>query len=219
MLKIVKLDWSAMKCYRKNFLIIPVALLAVGGLSSIYLVPMGVVFLFSFSINTFAIEEKGDLNSLYLTLPIERSRMVTGRYLLSLILFLAGILLGFALMPLANRYGLSRWYPDWRWALALGSFGFLIHALMSLAMYPVLFRLGYQKGKIWGYYIPAILVVFAYVAVMEYDVVTGGLFITKMLTYASGHILSVSGGTFVLGAAIWAASWGLSVRLYSRREF
>lgn len=219
MLRILKLDWSAMKCYRIKFLLIPMVLLAIGGISSIYLVPLGVVLLFSFSVNLFAVEEKGDLNRLYLTLPLERSRMVTGRYLLSLLLFLTGALLGFALMPLANLFALSKWYPDWKWALALGSFGFLINALMSLSMYPVLFKLGYHKGKIWGYYVPFILISLIYLAIIEYDMVAGGTFITGLLLYASEHILSVSGGILLLGAMIWVVSWRLSVRIYARREF
>ena len=40
--------------------------LVTGGYSSIYLIPLGVFLLFSFSVNTFAAEEKGDLNRLYL---------------------------------------------------------------------------------------------------------------------------------------------------------
>ena len=217
--KVLKLDWSAMKCYRIRLLLLPVLLLIPGGLSTIYLVPMGVLFLFSFSINAFLVEEKGGLNRLYLTLPMKRSRMVAGRYLLSFLLFLAGIIIGFALMPLANLFALSRWYPDWKWALALACTGFLIYALMNLAMYPALFRLGYEKGKVWGYYIPSFVIALGYMGIAEYDVVTGGAFIRDMLIYASEHILSVSAEIFGLGAVILAASWGLSVRLYTRREF
>lgn len=218
MLNVLKLDWSAIKSYRIRLLLLPIGLFVPGVLSSISLVPMGVVLLFSFSINTFLVEEKGGLNRLYLTLPLKRSKMVTARYLLSLILFLAGALLGFALMPLANLFALSRWYPDWTWALALFSFGFLIYALMSLAMYPALFRFGYAKGKVWGYYVPSFLVLLAYFAIMEYDIAKGGTFILDLLIYASEHILSVSEVILSLGAVILAVSWRLSVRLYSRRD-
>lgn len=219
MLKVLKLDWCAIKSYRIRLLLVPVTLLVIGGMSSICLVPMSVFLLFSFSVNCFLVEEKGALNRLYLTLPIERSRIVTGRYLLSLLLFVASLFTGFALMPVANLFALSRWYPDWRWNMALASFAFLIYALMSLSMYPVLFRLGYLKGKIWGFYIPTILVGLIYLAIVEYDAVAGGFFITNLLLYASENILVVSGGMLTLGAMLLAVSWRLSVRLYSRREF
>ncbi len=142
-----------------------------------------------------------------------------GRYLLSLLLFLTGVLSGFALMPFANLFSFSRWYPDWKWRLALGAFCFLIYALMNLAMYPVLFKLGYQKGRIWGYYIPCILTGLIYLALVEYDIMTGGTFIRDALLYAAEHILTVSGGILLLGAAVWALSLCLSLRIYARREF
>ena len=58
MFRMLRLNWSAMKCYRVRFLIIPVCLFVVGWFSSIFLVPMGVFLLFSFSLNPFAVEEK-----------------------------------------------------------------------------------------------------------------------------------------------------------------
>lgn len=220
MLKMIRLNWSAMKCYRVRFLIIPVCLFTVGCFSPILLIPMGAFLLFSFSLNPFAVEEKGDLNRLYLTLPVPRRTIVTGRYLLSLLLFAAGVLLGLAMMPAANLVSLSKWYPDLRWNLALISFSFLFYGLMSLAMYPLLFRMGYQKGKIWGYYVPAILICLCYVAVVEYDMLMGnGTFIFDLLVYASEHLSAVSGGMLAAGGALLALSWVLSARLYARREF
>lgn len=220
MLDMIRLNWSAIKCYRIRFLIIPVCLFLVGFFSPILLMPMGAFLLFSFSLNPFAVEEKGDLNRLYLTLPISRRTIVTGRYLLSFFLFAVGILLGLAMMPLANLVSLSKWYPDFRWNLALISFCFLFYGLMSLAMYPLLFRVGYQKGKIWGYYVPAVLICLAYVAVLEYDIQVGnGTFIFDLLVYASEHILAVSGGMFVVGGGLLALSYLLSDRLYAGREF
>lgn len=220
MLKMIKLNWSAMKCYRIRFLLIPVCLFTVGWFSAILLIPMSAFLLFSFSLNPFAVEEKGDLNRLYLTLPVHRQAIVTGRYLLSLLLFAASVLLGLVMMPVANLVSLSKWYPDFRWNLALISLSFLFYGIMSLAMYPLLFKVGYQKGKIWGYYVPAILICLLYVAVVEYDILIGnGTFLFDLLVYASKHLPAVSGGMFAAGGALLAFSWLLSARLYARREF
>lgn len=219
MLKMMKLDWSAIRCYHIRLLVIPAALLLLGWFSSILLVPMAVFMTFSFSINLFFIEEKGDLNRLYLTLPIERSQIVFSRYLLSFILFAAGILLSLALTPLANLFSLSKWYPDLKWNLALIAFGFLVYAFLSLFMYPLLFKLGYQKGKVWGYYIPTALVCLLYLALAEYDLFKGGTFIRHLLLYAAEHIYTVTGRIFGIGAVILAVSCLLSVKIYNKREF
>ena len=220
MLRMLRLNWSAMKCYRVRFLIIPVCLFVIGWFSSIFLVPMGAFLLFSFSLNPFAVEEKGDLNRLYLTLPVDRQAIVSGRFLLSFLLFGAGVLLGLAMMPLTNLVSFSKWYPDFKWSLALIAFSFLFYGIMSLAMYPLLFKMGYQKGKIWGYYVPAVLICLIYIAVMEYDILVGnGTFILNLLVYASEHILAVSGGMFAMGGILSALSYFLSLRLYGRREF
>lgn len=219
MLKMMKLDWSAIRCYHVRLLIVPATLLLLGWFSTILLVPIAVFMTFSFSVNFFFIEEKGDLNRLYLTLPIERNQIVFGRYLLSFILFAAGILLSLALTPLANLFSLSKWYPDIKWNLALIAFGFLIYAFLSLFMYPLLFKLGYQKGKIWGYYIPAALICLLYLAIIEYDLAKGGTFIYPLLVYAAEHIYTVTGSILGLGAVILFVSCLLSVKVYNKREF
>lgn len=220
MFKMLKLDWSATKSYRIKFLLMGIGLLVIGWSSTVWLVPVGVYLMFSFSVNSFWVEEKGDLNRLYLTLPIKRSQVVTGRYLLAFILFIAGIVLALALMPLCNLFSLSKWYPDARWFLALVSFGFFLHALMSLFMYPVLFKLGYQKGKMWGFYIPSILIGVAYIAVMEYDhIIYGGYLIFDLFIFASEHLLLVAGGMFGLSIIMLAVSCLLSMKIYSGREF
>ena len=209
-----------MKCYRIRFLIVPASLFVTGCFSPVLLVPMGAFLLFSFSLNPFAIEEKGDLNRLYLTLPVQRRTIVAGRYALAFLLFAAGVLLGLAMMPLANLISFSKWYLDLKWKLALISFSFLFYGIMSLAMYPLLFKMGYQKGKIWGHYVPAILICLAYIALIEYDMLVGnGTFIFDLLVYASNHILAVSGGMSAAGGILLALSYLLSVKLYSGREF
>ena len=79
MYDIMKLDWHAMKCYHVRLLIIPIYLLLIGWVSPVCLIPLAVFLLFSFSINSFYVEEKGDLNRFYLTLPIKRSQVVLDR--------------------------------------------------------------------------------------------------------------------------------------------
>lgn len=220
MLNMIKLDWSAMKYYHIRGIFLPFYLMLLGWVSPICLIPLGTIFMFAYSVNPFAVEEKGELHQLYLTLPVKRSTVVAGRYALSLLLFLAGLLIGWLLMPLANLVSISKWYPDLTWLLALVCFSFLAHGAMSLAMYPMLFWLGYQKGKLWGFYLPGILFALAFVALVEYDYLAAkGRLFTRMLTFASEHMLMACGGMFLLGLALLGISFLLSLGIYRRREF
>ena len=220
MLNIVRLDWLSMKYAWVRLIIIPLTLFAAGISSSIYLPPLSVFLFFCFSLCTFAAEEKGDLNRLYLTLPVKRSDIVKGRYILSFLLFLSSILLGFGLIPLENLVSFSKWYPDFRWHLAIAAFCFLLYSLFCLFMYPPLFQLGYLKGRVWGMYIPMLLFGLASGLFLAFERMPGNeKRITSALIYASEHILAVSGGMLVLGGSLFAISFLLSVRLYSKREF
>lgn len=220
MLNIIKLDWSALKYYQKRVLILPVCLFISGWISSIYLVPLGAFLTFFFSLNSFAVEEKGDLNKLYLTLPVKRKTIVTGRYMLMFLTIFCGMLLGFILMPFVNKIAFSKWYLDLRWKFALFSFSFLLCAVLSIFMHPLLFKLGYQKGKLWGMYIPAGIFGIAYILFLAYSSISGKeMLITNMLIYASENTFLVSGGMLLLAVSFFAVSYILSIRSYEKREF
>ena len=87
-------DWNAMKCFHLRIFLLPVISLAAGFITALLVVPTNVFMFLFFSVNTFAVEEKGDLNKLYLTLPIKRSSVVAGRYALSIGMGLVGLVTG-----------------------------------------------------------------------------------------------------------------------------
>lgn len=220
MLNMIKMDWTAMKYYQKRVFVVFICLFIIGYVSPIYLVPSAVLFSFAFSLNPFAVEEQGDLSRLYLTLPVKRNRVVAGRYALSLIMVLCGILLGFLCMPAANRISFSKWYPSPEWALAIAAFCILFYALMNIFMYPLLFKLGYHKGKFWGMYVPLGVFIIAYAIFLAYSRIPGNeKLIFNMLVYASEHMLLISGGMLALAAVLLAVSYRLSLKAYLKREF
>lgn len=220
MLNMIKMDWFAIKYYQKRVLVICIPLFAIGYISPVLLMPTAAFLFFLFSLDPFAVEEKGDLNRLYLSLPVKRNDIVAGRYVLSFIMVLCGILFGLVCMPLANRISLSKWYPDLKWILALAAFGLLLYALMNLFMYPLLFKLGYQKGKFWGMYVPLGVCSMAYAVFLTYTLLPGNeKLVLYMLVYASEHMLLVSGGMLILAAALLTVSYLLSLRIYLKREF
>jgi len=218
--KMIALDWRAMKYYQIRLLLLPVFLLIFGYYSSVLVVPISVVLLLGFSVNTFAVEEKGELNNLYLTLPIKRTTIVTGRYMLSFILMLCGILLGLIIGPLANRYALSKWYIGINGYIAVISISYLLYAILNLFIYPILFWLGYQKGKFWGFYLPVIFfsVLFSSFLALSYLPEHNTLML-DIIVYATEHLYMVVGIVSACATAILIISYLISLKVYSRRNF
>lgn len=219
--KMIALDWRAMKVYQIRFPILPAFTFVFGWLySPLVVIPLCVVFCLSFSINPFAVEEKGELNKLYLTLPVKRKSIVAGRFALSLILLLCGLVLGSAILPLSNLVTLSKWYLSPEWYFTIIALSFLMYAVFNLFMFPILFRLGYHKGKFWGFYLP---VGFFGVLFGAYTAITslpGNERLTiDFFEFASNHFLLITGGLVLLAAGLLLLSYVLSVKLYSNRDF
>jgi hypothetical protein len=218
--KMIALDWRAMKFYQIRFLLLPVFLFIFGFYSPLAVIPMSVILFLSFSVNPFAVEEKGALNNLYLTLPVRRKSIVAGRYMLSIIMLLCGIAIGILIMPLANKFSISKWFIGIEGFMMVISLSYLLYAIHNLFMFPILFRLGYHKGKFWGFYLP--MVSFALLFGV-YSTITN-LPENKTLTldfivYASENLLMVSGSIVVLATILLILSYMISLKLYSKRDF
>ena len=222
--KMIAMDWRAMKVYQIRLLLLPVFSLVFGSMYPVVTIPFSVFMCLSFSINPFAVEEKGELNRLYLTLPVERNAIVTGRYALSLIMLLCGVVMGIAVVPLNGLLSRLIMHSAWRIGLngyvAIISMSFLLYSILNLSMFPILFHLGYAKGKIWGFYLPAVFFAILAGIYAAVSVLPGNETKTiEIIKYASEHMPLVSGGMMVLAAAVWFLSYGLSIRIYAKRDF
>jgi hypothetical protein len=218
--KMISLDWRSMKTYQIRVLLLPVFLLIFGIYMPLFILPMSVFLLLSFSINPFAVEEKGELNYMYLTLPVSRNMIVSGRYILSLIMMTAGLILGSALLPLANMFSVSKWYIGLKGYLILVAISYLLYSFFNLCMFPVLFKIGYQKGKFIGFYLPAILfsVLFSVYSVLSYTSDNQNLTM-NFLVWASENLILVSIILIIIATVLMLISYLLSLRFYSRRDF
>lgn len=218
--KMIALDWRAMKVYQIRILLLPVFVLILGFYSPLLVIPISVFLFLSFSVNPFAVEEKGELNNLYLTLPVRRKSIVAGRYLLSIIMLLCGIAIGSLLMPLANRLSVSKWFIGIEGFMVVIALSYLLYAILNLFMFPVLFRLGYNKGKFWGFFLP---VVFFSLLLGMYSTITylpGNKTLTlDILVFASENLLMVVGSIVVLATILLILSYMISLKLYSKRDF
>ena len=173
-----------------------------------------------FSVNTFAVEEKGDLNKLYLTLPITRSSVVAGRYALSLGMGLLGLVTGIPLAVLADRFSISHYYGPIGWFLPVITISYLLFSVFNLCMFPILFKLGYSKGKFWGMLVPIALFAMLYGVWVIVSSLPGNEYLLfNILEYASQNMLLVNGGMVVIATLILLLSFLLSKMLYANRDF
>jgi len=219
--KLIALDWRAVDmANRLALLICPLLIFFVGYITSqILVVPFSIWVVLSYSTNPFYSEEKGELNNLFLTLPVKRRQIVAARYVFSLILLLLGVLMGIAIMPVVRHFSNSMWWLSVESNIAIVAISVLLFAVFNLFMFPILFKLGYKKGKVWGLYLPAVVFIVIY---FGYDIimrVSDRNITLDFLVFAGENMLLVSGGVMLLAVLILLLSYRLSLRVYLRRDF
>ena len=220
MKRMAMIDWNAMKCFHLRLFLLPIISLAAGFISALLVVPTNVFMFLFFSVNTFAVEEKGDLNKLYLTLPVKRSAVVAGRYVLSICMGLAGLVTGIPLAILADRFSLSHYYGPIGWFLPVVTISYLLFSIFNLCMFPILFKMGYSKGKFWGMLVPIALFAALYGAWVIVSSLPGNEYLLfNALEYASKNMFLVNGDIIVVATLVLLCSFLLSKNLYSNREF
>ena len=220
MKRMAMLDWSAIKCFHLRLFLLPIISLAAGFVSVLLVVPTNVFLFLFFSVNTFAVEEKGDLNKLYLTLPVKRSAVVAGRYVLSICMGFAGLATGIPLAIFADRFSLSHYYGPIGWFLPVVTISYLLFSIFNLCMFPILFKMGYRKGKFWGMLMPVVLFAALYSAGVIVLTLPGNEYLLfHVLEYASTNMFLVNGGMIAAATLILLCSFLLSKKLYLKREF
>jgi ABC-2 type transport system ATP-binding protein len=97
----------------------------------------------------------------------------------------------------------------------------LSYAIMNLSMFPILFKIGYAKGKAFGVYIPVgvlLAVAYFFIFLWNYkDSARVGLISVLEWSYTN----TVWAAVIILAVSviIFAISYALSQRVYSKREF
>ena len=228
MLNMIKLDWLGMKYYWVRIIIIPLSFCLMGLLSEAIVIPLLSFFMLSFSVNPFAVEEKGKLDHLYLTLPVTRKTIVNARYGLSLIMLFAGIVFGAFLTILMSKllYGKTVFFEhnfqaDFATMFLLICVSLLLYAIMNLSMFPILFKIGYAKGKALGFYIPvgvSTAVIYFFIFLWNYNYSIRDRLIS---VFEWSLANTVWAAVIILTASVifFSVSYVLSQRVYSRREF
>jgi ABC-type transport system involved in multi-copper enzyme maturation permease subunit len=218
----IKTDWLATKSHHWRFLML-VALTGIICFSGLgmMIITLGGYMGMTLSSNAFEVEEKGKLEHLYLTLPLTRKSIVFGRFAFMLAcvtcVFLFTSVLTFFTTP-TLELGTYKYDVEPRLIMLLCASGFALSGLINLSMYPVLFRLGYEKGKGLGLYIPLGIFALIFFAVTAIFTINLELIISY-IPYWFSHMATVSLILVVVGIMLYYLSYRLSLRMYSRRSF
>ena len=226
--KMIALDWLGMKVYQKWSLFVLFSIPFMCFFSAHMLLPLTGFCALYLSTSPFFLEEKDDLNYLYLTLRIKRREIVSARYALSCIMFICGAFISSVFIPVIQPFSLmSILVKDGSLNIGFNNYftilsaSYLLFAIFNLSTFPFLFKLGYAKGKIWGYYLPALFFVIfmAIIAVLIVASAVGRNFLLNVVTFASDNPLLTNIAIFVLATGILAISYLISVKVYSKRDF
>ncbi|MCL2188592.1 MAG: ABC-2 transporter permease [Defluviitaleaceae bacterium] len=217
--KIFVLDWRAMQLISKVVILCcPLFLFLVGITHQLLVLPMSMWFALTIAVSTFQDEEKCSLEKLYHTLPVTRRQIVNARFLYSFVLMLIFIPISHGVTAITRLFASSRWYFGTEGNLTLIAFGVLAFAVFHLFMFPLLFKLGYQKGKMLGLYLPSGLFGGLYMLYLTLETAFRGNITFRFIVFASEYLWVVSAGVFTLAMGLLGLSYVLSQRLYARRE-
>ncbi|MDR0500414.1 MAG: ABC-2 transporter permease [Coriobacteriales bacterium] len=190
------------------------------------IIPIGAYMGIAFSMNAFAVEEKGKLDHLYLSLPLSRSNIVRGRFAFAIFLLVVALVVCGLTIALTspsldfwlfgNVGGMSFKLQPKMIAL-ICCLGFAFGSFMNLSMYPIMFKMGYEKGKVFGFIIPAFVsaALFGSLGVLmgsRMELIFG------WLVYLADNPVFVGAIMLGIGAAMFLVSYFVSQWFYSRRN-
>ena len=151
-----------------------------------------------------------------LTLPITRSDLVRSRYLLLLLLFLTGIVVGIVgsgLISLLTQ-GTASWQEQrmglWEQAVSLLAVA-CVYLLAFCILLPITFRFGMERARL------RLALIFVAAFALFYGVISlvdaGGVAVTKGMIYRA---LAVGGALTIAGFLV---SYQFSVRIVKKKEW
>ena len=169
----------------------------------------------------FAIEEKSNLDALYVTLSVNRKTVVLGRYLFVFLLNLCAVAFSFA-FAMFGVFG-ARLAGSFQNGGG-GSLAFILAMpalllLIQSVQLPIYFKFGYTRAKFLSI-VPFVLFMAGYGAFISMAKKSG--IIAELSASLSGILSNIALMAalivFALALAVYV-SYGLSVAYYSKREF
>ena len=193
--------------YCRTYILIGVVFIAVSFVSSenMFFVFYPCLLCGMVPVNLLAYDERSRWIEYSGTLPYTKAQIVSGKYLIGLIV--QGAMLLAVGIAQAVRMNLAGTFQAGEYALFMASI-FAMSTISSSITLPFMFRWGVEKGRI------------AYYCMIGFVCAAGYL---GSAFFSGGAQLAVGRGTlmaifFLAGIAIYAASWLASIAMYRKRE-
>jgi len=197
-------DLMGLKKFSKNYLIFILFYAVIGLFSNMYALFSGFIMVFAFMLPITAVsfDERSKWDSYALTMPISRKDIVLSRYLLGLIFAGAAVVICFVytLITSGENFGTS--------LLLSGAF-FLVGMLFFSIIFPILLKVGVEKGRL------TMIIIFLLPTVIIMTLSKIGFDFSKPSEQTLMTIAWIA--PFVV-IAIFVASIFLSFRIYSKKE-
>ena len=193
------------------------------------MLPITVFVFMELATQPFVMEEKGQLNSFYLAMPVKRSDIVKGRYAFAIFVLAFSLLVGSAWVLLWDGFfaGLLPFIPrmpiTFSGFVTMLSLSYFFGAVYILIVLPILFKIGTAKGKYLAYAI-MIFMMFSIMILATHELTREAFgrqawLLTRLLAFFADNALYANLGAFVLGSAFLFLSCMISIGVYRNREF
>ena len=193
--------------YCRTYILIGVVFIAVSFVSSenMFFVFYPCLLCGMIPVNLLAYDERSRWIEYSGTLPYTKAQIVSGKYLIGLIV--QGAMLLAVGIAQAVRMNLAGTFQAGEYALFMASI-FAMSTISSSITLPFMFRWGAEKGRIAHYCIVGFVSAAGYL---------GSAFFTgsTQLAMGRGTLMAIF---FLAGIAIYAASWLASIAMYRKRE-
>ena len=212
--KQIKLDIISMKPYYtlKNLIIILGIFLYNSFInkSPIGLVPMILFFAVMYSSNPFLLGENSGIDAIYKIFSINSTKVVIGRYILACLIFMVASLVGFSIYAIV--YQIKNMPMGIDMLMFIGS-NFVLYAIVISVQYPIYFKYGYAKARIFCF-LPIFIIAVIGMA-LGYFIKDFGPIINFVLEKQRMLII----GLCILIVLFLTISITLSIKFYKKRDF
>lgn len=171
-------------------------------------------------------EDECRIDSLHCSLPIRRWDIVISRFLVSLGIILAAILIGLFVLRISSIFSAAGIYPE-KILITKNIFFVLFPILLLVSIYfPLYFRYGHQPGIQVSCYTGSLIITAAWVAILytmvsiasgSWQIRSGIAIIKKSIAVFGIQFFRMY--LFVPMALLIFSSFILSMKWYSKREF
>ena len=212
--KIVNLDYISIKPYftLKNLIIMIFLYLVYFFVTSNPLTANSAILIFSivYSSYPFLIGEEAGIDSLYRIFGIKSEKVVLGRYVFALVLFIFALLISMVFSIIFSFFVET---ADIREFLATSLAYLLIYLVFISFKYPLYFKFGYKKAKSIS------ALTFAFIGLLSFLVMTLKDSLNDLFIFMGNNIFMTLLISLLLVLLIVLISISLSQKFYKNRDF